>query len=74
MDSPNYRIQEHFDFYTMTPYYKVQRLNLNPVGGWVDAIVKDFDHLEDAEEALKILRKYDKGIFHFVEDEHEFVG
>lgn len=71
MGNPTYRIQEHFDFHLMKPYYKVQCLHRNLVDEWIDAIEREFDDLDKAKEALKILRKYRKGIFHFVEDEHE---
>ena len=64
MTEPDYKIQELFDFDEMKVYYKV--LKLSPTGEYF--IIKRFDDLMAARVCVKMARKYNKPIYHYVED------
>ena len=64
MTNPDYKIQELFDFDEMKVYYKI--LKLSPTGEYF--FIKRFDELMRAKCCVRMARKYDKPIYHYVED------
>ncbi len=63
MTKPDYKIQELFDFDEMRVYYKVLQLSLT--GEYF--FVKRFDDLMTAKVCVRMARKYNKPIYHYVE-------
>jgi hypothetical protein len=65
MTDPDYKIQELFDFDEMKVYYKVLKLS-PPTGEYF--FIKRFDDLMAAKVCVRMMRKYNKPIYHYVED------
>jgi hypothetical protein len=64
MTEPDYKIQEFFDFDEMKVYYKV--LKLLPIKEYV--FFAQFNELMKAKDCVRMARKYNKPIYHYVED------
>ena len=64
MTNPDYKIQELFDVDEMKTYYKVLKLSLT--GEYF--FIKRFDELMAARVCVRMMRKYSKPIYHYVED------
>ena len=64
MTNPDYKIQELFDVDEMKTYYKVLKLSLT--GDYY--FIKRFDELMTAKVCVRMMRKYNKPIYHYVED------
>lgn len=62
----DYRIEECFDFDEMTTYYRIQRYSVVQAE-YVLQSPKRIPHLLQAQEAIKMLRKYKQPIYHYVE-------
>lgn len=68
MTDPDYRIEEYLDKEEMRVRYRIFKMK-GPVGPEY-ATPKTFDTLEEANDCVRLLRKYAKErIFHYVEDE-----
>ena len=65
-----YRIAECLDIETLKPYFAVQRYNMVQ-REWMLFIDKKFETLEEATEAIRLLRKYKEPIIHLVDEEWE---
>lgn len=63
MTNPDYKIQELFDPETMRVYFRV--ISMIPIPR---IIGPQFDTLEEAKECVRMCRKYEDRIFHYVED------
>lgn len=64
MTNPDYKIQELFDVDEMKTYYKV--LKLSPTGDYY--FIKRFDELMTAKVCVRMMRKHNQPIYHYVED------
>jgi len=66
MTEPDYKIEELFN----TRILKVQFvIYARTYDSWSFAVDDRFDTLEEAKEVVRILRKYKKRVFHYVEEE-----
>ena len=63
----DYRIAECLNKHTLTPYFAIQKYNQFQKE-YVLFLDKHFENLEDAENAIRLLRKYKEPIIHYVED------
>ena len=64
----NYRIAECLNRETLKPYFAVQMYG-KLSGDYVLALDRYFETLEEATEAVRLLRKYKEPIIHLVEEE-----
>jgi hypothetical protein len=62
----DYRIVECLNLDTMKPYFTIQKYNLiqREYGFYSSAKIQT---LEEAQEAIRLLRKYKQPIYHYVE-------
>lgn len=64
----DYRIAECLNKQTLKPYYTIQRYN-NVFNEYHLCLDKHIETLEEAKEAVKMLRKYKHPIYHYVDEE-----
>jgi hypothetical protein len=62
---PDYKIEELYDAEELKVCFKIYRMKLNPDL----ATSRRFDTLEEAEEVVRMMRKYKERIFHYVDEE-----
>ena len=62
----DYRIAECFDFDEMSTYYIIQKYSVAQ-NEYVLYSPKRLQHLLQAQQAIKMLRKYREPIYHYVE-------
>jgi hypothetical protein len=60
----NYRIAECLNKHTLKPYFAIQRYNILQKE-YVLFLDKNFETLEEATEAVRLLRKYKEPIYHY---------
>ena len=60
---PDYKIEEIFEPKNMKVYFVVYSLGANP-----SRIHRQFDTLDEAKECVRMCRKYNNRVFHYVED------
>jgi hypothetical protein len=61
-----YRISECLNRETLKPYFAVQRYNMVQ-REWMLFLDKQFETLEEATEAVRLLKKYQEPIYHYVD-------
>lgn len=62
MTDPDYKIEEIFNPEHMRVHFRVYRMPT------LDAIGSRFYTLEEAKECVRMCRKYEKRVWHYVED------
>ena len=62
---PDYKIEELYDAEELRVYFWIFRMKPTPVF----ATTKTFDTLDEAKEVVRTLRKYEKRVFHYVDEE-----
>ena len=62
-NSPDYKIEEIFEPENMKVYFVVYSLGENP-----SRIHRQFDTLDEAKECVRMCRKYNNRVFHYVDD------
>ena len=62
----DYRIEERFDFDEMRTYYVVQKYDLF-MEEYFTYLSRKFELLSEAKEAIRMLRRCKKPIYHYVE-------
>ena len=67
MTNHDYIIQELLDTETLLPYYKILKRYVN--GEYIAVNSKRYMWLSDAEKDVRVLRKYKKPIYHYVENQ-----
>ena len=67
MTTHDYIIQELLDTETLLPYYKILKRYVN--GEYVAVNSKRYMWLSDAKKDVRVLRKYKKPVYHYIEDE-----
>jgi hypothetical protein len=62
----DYRIVEKLNLSTMKPYFIIQKYNLTTqeYNLHSNAVIQT---LEEAQEAIRLIRKYNKPVYHYVE-------
>jgi hypothetical protein len=68
MTEPDYKIEELFNIETLKVEFVIYRTALDG-SWWQFRDIKGFDTLEEAKEVVRMLRKYKKRVFHYVEEE-----
>ncbi len=63
----DYRIAECLNKQSLKPYFAIQRYNIFEKE-YVLFLDKNFENLEDAENAVRLLRKYKEPIYHYVSE------
>jgi hypothetical protein len=63
----DYRIEEKLNLDTMKPYFTIQKYNLltQEYNLYSNACI--FQTLEEAQEAIRLIRKYKEPVYHYVE-------
>lgn len=63
----DYRIVEKLNLGTMKPYFIIQKYNLTTqeYNLHSNAVIQT---LEEAQEAIRLIRKYKEPVYHYVED------
>jgi len=61
MIDPDYKIEEIFNPEKMEVYFRVYSLSASIIG-------PRFDTLEEAKDCVRMCRKYENRVFHYVED------
>ena len=64
MTEPDYKIEEIFNTELMRVYFRVY--SMRPIK--YDVIGPRFDTLEEAKECVRMCRKYENRVWHYVED------
>jgi hypothetical protein len=62
-NEPDYRIEECFYPEEMRVYFRVYSLEASP-----SLIATRFDTLDEAKDCVRMCRKYENRVFHYVED------
>ncbi len=61
----DYRVAECLNKQTLKPYFAIQRYNILQKEYHL-CVDKHFETLEEAEDAVRLLRKYKEPIYHYV--------
>lgn len=62
-----YRIQELFDFQECKTYFVIQTNYIER--GWILADTPRYDTLQDAKAFVRIMKQYEKPVYHYVDGE-----
>ena len=62
----DYRIEERLDMDTMKPYFIIQKYNLITQEYNLHSNAR-IQTLEEAQEAIRLIRKYKEPVYHYVE-------
>lgn len=66
MTNPDYKIEECFDLDEMKVVFILLKQNRMNVNDYI--LIRKFDTLGEARICVRMLRKYEKRVFHYVED------
>ena len=62
----DYRIVEDLNLKTLKPYFYIQSYNIKDQKYFIHSDAT-FQTLEEAQEAIRLLRKYNEPLYHYVE-------
>lgn len=65
--NPKYRIEECYDFDEDQTYFLIQKLNM--LNEWGYPNTPRYKTIYDAKRAVKIMKRYEGRVFHYVDDE-----
>lgn len=66
MTNPDYKIEEYFDLDGMKVVFTLLKQNRMNVNDYI--LIRKFDTLVEARTCVRMLRKYENRVFHYVED------